>query len=179
MFDPKHVFTFHVRQHIVDVANYRLPTTLGTINLLSYLKGQPLRFMAVDVETQRHLWNLEVCTPYTWLMSCMPSFLVAQASGLSPCHPAIVLLQAWHRQLLHDNGKGNLGEGESSHGASASVDSVNDVRSVASPTAAAQGFSPTAASFGSDSPLAVSGTSNEAFDDRSIDSPVCLWMCCA
>lgn len=47
-------------QHVVDVANYRFPTSLYSINLLSYLKGQPLRFMAVDIDTQQHLWNLEV-----------------------------------------------------------------------------------------------------------------------
>lgn len=59
-FDPSHVYTFHVRQHVVDVANYRLPTSLCSVNLLSYLKGQPIRFMAVDVDSQQHLWNLEV-----------------------------------------------------------------------------------------------------------------------
>lgn len=60
-YDPGHVYTFHIMQHIVDVANYRIPVPgFGKFNLLPYLQGQPIRFMAYDRNSQMHLWNLEV-----------------------------------------------------------------------------------------------------------------------
>jgi hypothetical protein len=64
-FDPQFVYTFHIRQHIVDVANYQVPIKgIGKVNLLSYLHGQPIRFMAFDRAQNEHLWNFEV----RWLL---------------------------------------------------------------------------------------------------------------
>lgn len=164
VFDPKHVYTFHIRQHLVDVANYTLPTSLGSINLLSYLKGQPLRFMAVDIDSKVHLWNLEVGS------LCPCYVLRAVSAGVSLA--TLLLLQAWHRQLLHNPNKGELADGSSSYGARASLDSLNEAL-VASPTVAAHTRTPSAASFASDSPLAISGThSNDPFDDRPFNVPV-------
>lgn len=70
-YDPAHVYTFHVRQHIVDVANYKIPIrSMGRFNLLPYLKGQPIRFMAYDRSSEQHLWNLEACTTPQRMLPC-------------------------------------------------------------------------------------------------------------
>jgi Protein of unknown function (DUF1769) len=62
-FEPGLIYTFHVRQHIVDVANYKIPIPgFGKFSLLPYLQGQPIRFMAYDRSSKLHLWNLEVRT---------------------------------------------------------------------------------------------------------------------
>ena len=60
-YEPHHVYTFHIRQHIVDVVNFKLMLPILKYDLVHHLNGQPLRFMAVHEPSGQHYWNFEVC----------------------------------------------------------------------------------------------------------------------
>ena len=60
-FSPEHVYTFHIRQHVVDIVHFRvlLPIPMWQPGLARHLDGQPLRFMAVHRTSGEHFWNFE------------------------------------------------------------------------------------------------------------------------
>lgn len=100
LFSPEHVYTFHIRQHVVDLVNFRvlLPIPMWQPALARHLDGQPLRFMAVHRETGEHFWNFEAR-----FLHCMPSLRATlcasalhQRSDLHTCGR----VQTWHKDLL-------------------------------------------------------------------------------
>jgi Protein of unknown function (DUF1769) len=59
-FEPEYVYTFHIAQHMVDVANYEVVLPIWHHKLFGHLDGQPIRFMAIKRGTKDYFWNLEV-----------------------------------------------------------------------------------------------------------------------
>ena len=59
-YDQEHVYTFHIAQHVVDIAAYKLMLPGWGHTLFGHLDGQPIRFMAYRPSTQEYFWNLEV-----------------------------------------------------------------------------------------------------------------------